>query len=154
MPLEFSNDFCTPCEPSARVWHKVNDPMRRSRVAIIVVDVDLQQIRRPSAILMDTCRKHFTHSLRFNECVVASDKVMSICKEARSAHVEILKMEVQDEGGRRQNPGNQSRHDMCWYLVGLFLYSCKHVLELSLGLLLVSDFLVPRYPEMAVHSFW
>ena len=40
MPLEFGNGFCAPCEPSARVWHKGNDPRRP--IAIIVVDVDLQ----------------------------------------------------------------------------------------------------------------
>jgi hypothetical protein len=44
MSLEFGNDFCTPCEPSARVWHKGNDPIGRRPIAIIVVD-DLQQIQ-------------------------------------------------------------------------------------------------------------
>ena len=46
MPLKFGNEFCTPCEPSARVWHEANDPIGRRPIAIIVVDVDLQWIRR------------------------------------------------------------------------------------------------------------
>ena len=46
MPLELGNGFCTPCEPSARIWHKGNDPIGRRSIAIILVDVDLQQIRR------------------------------------------------------------------------------------------------------------
>ena len=100
MPLKFGNDFCTPCEPSARVWHKANDAIVRRPIAIIVMDVDLQWIPTPSACLTDTVSKHSTHSLRFNECAVASDKVVSARKEARSAHVEMLKMEVQEEGNQ------------------------------------------------------
>ena len=38
--------------------------------------------------------------MRFNECAVASDKVVSARKEIRSAHVEILKMEVGEERGQ------------------------------------------------------
>ena len=45
MALEFGNDFCTPCEPSARIWHKGNDPIGRRAIAIIVVDIDLLQIQ-------------------------------------------------------------------------------------------------------------
>ena len=45
MPLEFGKDFRTPCESSARIWHKGNDSIRRRPMAIIVVD-DLQQIQR------------------------------------------------------------------------------------------------------------
>ena len=41
MPLEFDYGFCTPSEPSARVWHKGDDPSR-----LIAMDVDLQQIQR------------------------------------------------------------------------------------------------------------
>ena len=44
MALEFGNDFCTPSESSARVWHEGNDPFRCRPVVIIVVD-DLQQIQ-------------------------------------------------------------------------------------------------------------
>ena len=46
MPLEFSDDFCTPCEPNARIWHKGNDPIGRRLNAIDVVDVDLQETER------------------------------------------------------------------------------------------------------------
>ena len=34
MPLEFGDDFSTPYEPGARVWHKGNDPIRRHPIAI------------------------------------------------------------------------------------------------------------------------
>ena len=51
----------------------------------------------PSACLTDTFSKHSTHDLSFNECAVASNKGVSTHKEARSDHVEISKMEVQDE---------------------------------------------------------
>jgi hypothetical protein len=50
MPLEFGNDFCTPCEPIARIWHKGNDPIERGPIAVIVVDVDLQQFQRDQPI--------------------------------------------------------------------------------------------------------
>ena len=43
MALEFGEDFRTPCEPSARIWHEGNGPIRRRPIVIIVVD-DLQQI--------------------------------------------------------------------------------------------------------------
>ena len=95
MVLEFGNDFCTPCEPSTRVWHMANGPRRP--IAIIVVEVDLQHI----IFLADTFSKHSTHSLRFNECAIASDKVVSARKEARSAHVEMSKMEVREERGKK-----------------------------------------------------
>ena len=56
--------------------------------------------------------KHYTHSLSFNECAIVSDKVVSARKEARSAHVEISKMDVQDEGRKeRTAPKPQSRHE-------------------------------------------
>jgi hypothetical protein len=51
---------------------------------------------------MDTFSKHSAHSLSFNECAVASVEVVSARKEARSAHVEISKMEVKDEGGQER----------------------------------------------------
>ena len=48
MPLEFGNDFRTPCEPIARIWHEGNDPIGRRSVAIVeVVQVDLPEM--PSA---------------------------------------------------------------------------------------------------------
>jgi hypothetical protein len=57
MPLEFSNDFCAACKPIARTWHKRNDPIGHCSIAIIVVDVDLQDTM-PLACLMDTLGKH------------------------------------------------------------------------------------------------
>ena len=45
MCLEFGNDFCTPCEPIAGIWHKGNDPVRHRPIAVVdVVDVDLPEI--------------------------------------------------------------------------------------------------------------
>jgi hypothetical protein len=88
MPLAFSNDFCTACEPIAWVGHKRNDPIG-CPIAIIVVDVDLQEIQRHQ---LASFSKHSTHSLRF-KCVVASYKVVSTRKKVRSAHVEIPKVE-------------------------------------------------------------
>ena len=48
MALEFGNDFCTPCEPIARIWHKGNDPIERRSTA--VVDVDLPEIHTISLL--------------------------------------------------------------------------------------------------------
>ena len=51
MSLEFTDDFCPPCEPTAWIWHKGNDPIRRRPVAIIVVvDVDLPEIHAISVV--------------------------------------------------------------------------------------------------------
>ena len=45
MPHEFGNDFCTPCEPIAGVWHKGNDTIGCCLIAIVdVVDVHLPEI--------------------------------------------------------------------------------------------------------------
>ena len=45
MPLEFGNDFCTPCEPIAWIWHKRNNPIGRRPIGVVdVVDVDLSEI--------------------------------------------------------------------------------------------------------------
>ena len=46
IPLEFRNDFRAACEPVARIWHKGNDPIEHRPIAIIVLDVDLQEIQR------------------------------------------------------------------------------------------------------------
>ena len=58
----------------------------------------------PSACLTDTFTKHFTHSLSFNECAVASVEVVSAGKEAFSAHVAISNMDVQNAGGQERRP--------------------------------------------------
>jgi hypothetical protein len=51
VPFEFGNDFCTPCEPIARVWHKGNDPIGRRPIAVDdVVDVDLPEIHAISLL--------------------------------------------------------------------------------------------------------
>ena len=86
MPLEFGNDFCAACEPIARIWHKGNDPIGRHPIAIIVANVDLPEIQHHQ---LASFRKHYTHSLSFIECDVASNKVVS----TRKAHVEIPKVE-------------------------------------------------------------
>ena len=50
MPLEFGDDICPPCEPTAWIWHKGNDPIRRCPIAIIVVDVHLPEIHAISLV--------------------------------------------------------------------------------------------------------
>ena len=51
MPLEFGNDFCTPCEPIAGVWRKGNDPIGCCLIAIVdVVDVHLPEIHAISLL--------------------------------------------------------------------------------------------------------
>ena len=45
MPLEFGDDFCSPCEPIAWTWYEGNELIGHSCSAIIVVvDVDLHGI--------------------------------------------------------------------------------------------------------------
>ena len=101
MCLQFGDDFCAACEPTARIWHEGHDPVGRRPIAIIVVDVDLQEIQyghQPASV-----RKYSTHSLGFIECAIASNKVVS----ARKTHVEISKMEtfVMREGRKGERPG-------------------------------------------------
>ena len=51
MPPEFSNDFCTPCEPIAWIWHKGNNPIGRRPIDVVdVVDVDLSDIHAVSLL--------------------------------------------------------------------------------------------------------
>ena len=85
----------------------------------------------PSACLTDTFSKHSTHNLSFNECALASDKAVSAREEARSAHVEISKMEVQDEGGQQRTalkPRSPRNACLC-----LFLCTCNDVRGLGVG---------------------
>ena len=67
-----------------------------------------------SACLTDTFSKHFTHSLSFNECAVVNNKVVSTRKEGCSAHADISKMDVQDEGGQERTAPKpaQSCHEV------------------------------------------
>ena len=96
MCLEFIDDFCAACEPTAWIWHEGHDPIGRGPITIIVVDVDLQEIQRHQ---LASFSEHFTH---FIECVVASNKVVSTSKKVRSAHVEMLKVEkLRKRDGRR-----------------------------------------------------
>ena len=44
MVLEFGDDFCTPCEPIARIWHKGNDPIGHCPIGIVDVVDDLPEI--------------------------------------------------------------------------------------------------------------
>ena len=54
MPLKFGNDFCTPCEAIAWIWHKGNNPIGRRPIGIVnvvdVVDVDLSEIHAVSLL--------------------------------------------------------------------------------------------------------
>ena len=65
MPLEFGDGFCTPCEPSARVWHNGNDP-RRPIAGIIVMDVNLN--RSIAISLLDGYLKWTFHSHQWMCC--------------------------------------------------------------------------------------
>ena len=80
---------------------------------------------------MDTFSKHFTHSLSFNKCAVASVKVVSARKETRSAHVAISKMDVQNEGGQERKAPKQWKHPQSCHEVNvclcLFLQTCMHM---------------------------
>ena len=79
------------------------------------------------SLVEDTFSKYYTHSISFNECAVVSDKVVSARKEARSAHVEISKMDAQDEGRKKRTaPKPQSRHEVMACLC-LFLQKRKHM---------------------------
>ena len=53
MSLKFGNDFCTPCEPIAWIWHKGNDPIGHRPIAVVdVVDVDLPEILAISLLVL------------------------------------------------------------------------------------------------------
>ena len=106
MPLELGDGVCAACEPVARIWHKGNDPVGRHPIAITVVDVKLQEIATPSASLLDIWSKYFT---RIIERVVASKKVVSAREKARSAHVEIPKLERFRMGERRKEQRLEAR---------------------------------------------
>jgi hypothetical protein len=87
-----------------------------------------------------------THSISSNEHVVVSNKVVSTLKNARSAHVEIPKVErfrmMEGRKGERLEAVNGC-------LAGtLSTWQC-----FSNYFLLVLVFLVPLYPEMAAHPF-
>ena len=95
MALEFGNDFPLACEPIAWVWREGDDPVRSHPIAVVnVVDVNLLEILTISFAhwYIDTTTI-FTHSISIIECAVVSDKVVSACKNVRSAHVEISTME-------------------------------------------------------------
>jgi len=51
MPLKSGNDFCMPCEPVARIWHKGNDAIRHHLIVVVdVVDVHLPEIHTISLL--------------------------------------------------------------------------------------------------------
>ena len=50
MPLEFGNDFCTPCEAIAWIGHKGNNPIGRRPIDVVDVDVDLSEIHAVSLL--------------------------------------------------------------------------------------------------------
>ena len=52
MRFEFGDDFCTPCEPIAGIWHKGNDPIGHRPIAVVdVVDMDLPEIHAISLLV-------------------------------------------------------------------------------------------------------
>ena len=53
MLLQLSDDFCTACEPIARIWHKGNDPIGHRPIAI-VVDVHLPKVHAISLVHRNT----------------------------------------------------------------------------------------------------
>ena len=76
---------------------------------------------------MDTFSKHFTHSLSFNKCAVASVKVVSARKETRSAHVAISKMDVQNEGGQERKAPKQWKHPQsCHEVNAMSIFTDMH----------------------------
>ena len=48
MALEFGDDVCAACEPTAWIWHKGNGP--NGRIQIDVVDVHLPEIHGISLV--------------------------------------------------------------------------------------------------------
>ena len=69
MCLEFGDDFCPPCEPIARIWHKRNDPIGRRPIAV----VDLQEVQRHQLAGRESnCSAHSV------ERAAANGNVMSI----------------------------------------------------------------------------
>ena len=98
MTLEFGDGFCTPCEPTARIWHKGHDPIGRRPIAV-VVDVDLP--RHQQAEQISRC---FTHGISCIERTTTNGDVMSIFKDVLSGHSEWSKMRVrdQDEAGKER----------------------------------------------------
>ena len=74
---------------------------------------------------------YFTHSFSFNECAVASVKVVSTRKETRSAHVVISKMDVKNEGGQERTAPKQWKHPQSSHKVNacpcLFLQISTHM---------------------------
>jgi len=120
MFLEFSNNLCAACEPSARVWHEGNYCIGYRSVTKVVTDVYLQArsaffTREPDS---------FTHDSGCVHCA-AHDKVMSARQNIRSAHTEVEKTLVD---GRKLN-GAKERNA---YLTRRDPQSC-HVLSTALG---------------------
>ena len=74
MVLEFGDDFCPPCEPIARIWHKGNDPIGHRPIA--TVDIDLQEVQRHQ--LAERVPNRSTHSVSCVECAAANRNIMSI----------------------------------------------------------------------------
>ena len=126
MCLEFGDDFCAACEPTARIWHEGHDPVGRRPIAIIVVDVDLQEIQyghQPASV-----SKHSTHSLGFIECAIASNKVVS----ARKTHVEISKMETFVMGKEGKESARRPEHPKLWQPLFVYFYTVPTCLSFLL----------------------
>jgi hypothetical protein len=106
---------------------------------------------------MDTLSKDSTHSLSFNEYAVVGHEVVSTRKEARSAHVEISKMEAHDEGGQerqRPTPGDPRGERVCGLFLKLYAYKRLALSNSPSSLLqvLAFVFLIPR--RLIVFGGW
>ena len=98
---------------------------------------------------------HSTHSVSGIERAVAGNNVVGARKNARSVHVEILKVERfgMREGRKGERPEARRPPMIMPRGVDLFLYTRKHVPGFSSSCPLVFVFLVPRCPKMAVQTF-
>ena len=129
MPLMFGNDFCTPCEPIAWIWHKGNNPIGRRPISIVdVVDVDLPEIHAVSLLSISNCS---THTVSCIEGATAHGSSMSVCKNVSSAHSAWSKMSVRvrDEGGKergalgcQETPIMPRGERVCWSIFKLYIY--------------------------------
>ena len=141
MPLEFGDDLHAACEPTARIWHKGNDPIGRRPIGII--DVDLQDVQCHQLDLRINIPLTVLASLNVLWLATnwrAPAKLMLRCPRWRGS--DELRKERRALAGQK-TPNSATRLTR----VGLFLYrSPKHVPELlpSLAPVLTIVFLIPR----------
>ena len=158
MTLEFVDDFCTPCEPIAWIWHKGND--RIGHRPISVVDVNLPEIQLAEKI--PNCS---TYRVSCVECAAAHGSATSVSKNVRSAHSEWSKMSVRDQDEKGKERGmlgrqkTQSYHEVnaCVDLFLIFYRRASTCLGFSDSPPLSSNFLtfvflIPR--RLALFGEW